>query len=42
MPPILPVFVTTLFQGMTVKAMNGAGREDLLRLSDTALRICPK
>jgi AcrR family transcriptional regulator len=32
-------FVTTLFQGMTVQAINGASREDLLRLSDTALRI---
>jgi AcrR family transcriptional regulator len=34
-------FVTTLFQGMTVQAINGASREDLLRLSDTALRIWP-
>ena len=35
-------FVTALFQGMTVQAINGASREDLLRLSDTALRIWPK
>ena len=35
-------FVTVLFQGMTVQAINGASREDLLRLSDTALRIWPK
>jgi AcrR family transcriptional regulator len=34
--------VTALFQGMTVQAINGARREDLLRLSDTALRIWPK
>jgi AcrR family transcriptional regulator len=35
-------FVTALFQGMTVQAINGASREDLLHLSDTALRIWPK
>jgi hypothetical protein len=35
-------FVTALFQGMTVQAINGASRDDLLRLSDTALRIWPK
>jgi AcrR family transcriptional regulator len=35
-------FVTALFQGMTVQAINGASREDLLRLADTALRIWPK
>jgi AcrR family transcriptional regulator len=35
-------FVTALFQGMTVQAINGASREDLLRLSDTAFRIWPK
>ncbi len=34
--------ITALFQGMTVQAINGASREDLLRLSDTALRIWPK
>src|SRR5271169_937809 len=35
-------FVTALFQGMTVQAINGASREDLLRLADTALRMWPK
>jgi AcrR family transcriptional regulator len=35
-------FVTALFQGMTVQAINGASREDLLRLSHTALRTWPK
>jgi AcrR family transcriptional regulator len=35
-------FVTALFQGMTVQAINGASREGLLRLSDTALRTWPK
>jgi hypothetical protein len=35
-------FVTALFQGMTVQAINGTSRKDLLRLSDTALRIWPK
>jgi AcrR family transcriptional regulator len=35
-------FVTAVFQGMTVQAINGASQEDLLRLSDTALRIWPK
>ena len=34
--------ITALYQGMTVQAINGASREDLLRLSDTALRIWPK
>jgi hypothetical protein len=34
--------ITALFQGMTVQAINGASREDLLRLSDTALRMWPK
>lgn len=34
--------ITALFQGMTVQAINGASREDLLRLSETALRIWPK
>jgi hypothetical protein len=33
---------TVAFQGMTVQAINGASREDLLRLSDTALRIWPE
>jgi AcrR family transcriptional regulator len=35
-------FVTAIYQGMTVQAINGASREDLIRLSDTALRIWPK
>ena len=35
-------FVTAVFQGMTVQAINGASREDLLRLADTALRLWPK
>jgi hypothetical protein len=34
--------ITALFQGMTVQAINGASREDLLRLAHTALRIWPK
>jgi hypothetical protein len=34
--------ITALFQGMTVQAINGASREDLLRLSDTALWIWRK
>ncbi len=35
-------FVTVIYQGMTVQAINGAGREDLLRLADTALLILPR
>lgn len=35
-------FITALFQGMTVQAMNGASREELVRPSDTALRVWPK
>jgi AcrR family transcriptional regulator len=35
-------FVTAIYQGMTVQAINGASREELLRLSDTALRAWPK
>jgi hypothetical protein len=35
-------FVTTIYQGMTVQAINGARREDLLRLAETALRIWPQ
>jgi AcrR family transcriptional regulator len=34
--------ITALYQGMTVQAINGESRENLLRLSDTALRIWPK
>jgi hypothetical protein len=35
-------FITALFQGMTVQAINGASRDELLRLSDMALRTWPK
>jgi AcrR family transcriptional regulator len=35
-------FITSLFQGMTVQAINGATREELLRLSEMALRTWPK
>jgi AcrR family transcriptional regulator len=35
-------FVTAIYQGMTVQAINGASREDLLRLAGTALQIWPK
>ena len=34
-------FVTAIFQGMTVQAINGASREELLRLAETALRAWP-
>src|SRR6266853_3215592 len=34
-------FITTVFQGMTVQAINGAGREQLLRIAKTALRAGP-
>ena len=34
--------ITALYQGMTVQAINGASREDLIRLSNTALQIWPK
>ena len=35
-------FVTAIYQGMTVQAINGASYEDLLRLANTALRTWPK
>jgi AcrR family transcriptional regulator len=35
-------FITALFQGMTVQAINGATREELVRLSDMALHTWPK
>jgi AcrR family transcriptional regulator len=35
-------FVTAIYQGMTVQAINGASLKDLLCLSDTALRTWPK
>jgi len=35
-------FVTAIYQGMTVQAINGASRDDLLRLAEMALRIWPQ
>ena len=35
-------FITAVGQGMTVQAINGASRDDLLRLADMALRAWPK
>jgi AcrR family transcriptional regulator len=35
-------FVTAIFQGMTVQAINGASLEELLRLAETALRAWPR
>ena len=35
-------FITAIFQGMTVQAINGAGLEELLRLAKIALRAWPK
>jgi len=35
-------FVTAIFQGMTVQAINGASPDQLLRLAETALRAWPK
>jgi AcrR family transcriptional regulator len=35
-------FITTLCQGMTVQAISGASREELLRVSDMALCTWPK
>jgi AcrR family transcriptional regulator len=34
-------FITCVFQGMTVQAINGAGREQLLRIARTALGAWP-
>ena len=34
-------FITCVFQGMTVQAINGARREQLLRIARTALRAWP-
>jgi AcrR family transcriptional regulator len=39
--PDLARFVTTIFQGMTVQAINGASRQELLRVAATALRCFP-
>jgi AcrR family transcriptional regulator len=35
-------FITAVFQGMTVQAINGATRKELLRLGAIALRAWPK
>lgn len=35
-------FITAIFQGMTIQAINGASLEELLRLAETALRAWPK
>ena len=35
-------FITAIFQGMTVQAINGASREELLRLAETALGAWPR
>ena len=35
-------FITCIFQGMTVQAINGASREQLLRIAKTALRAWPR
>jgi AcrR family transcriptional regulator len=35
-------FITAVFQGMTVQAINGVSRNDLLRLADVALRAWPR
>lgn len=35
-------FITAVFQGMTVQAINGASLEELLQLAETALRAWPK
>lgn len=34
-------FVSTVFQGMTVQAINGASRDELLRVAEMALRAWP-
>lgn len=35
-------FITTIFQGMTVQAIDGANHKELLRLSDFAMRAWPR
>ena len=35
-------FITCVFQGMTVQAINGASREQLLRIAKTALQAWPR
>ena len=39
--PGLADLITCVFQGMTVQAINGARREQLLRIARTALRAWP-
>jgi hypothetical protein len=34
-------FVTAVFRGMTVQTINGADREQLLRIAEMALRTWP-
>jgi hypothetical protein len=34
-------FISAVFQGMTVQAINGASREEMLGLADMALRAWP-
>jgi AcrR family transcriptional regulator len=38
----LAQFVTAVFQGMTVQSINGAKRDELLRLAETAMRTWPQ
>lgn len=40
-PATLAAFINTVFQGMTVQAINGASRHELMRVVDTALRCWP-
>jgi len=35
-------FITAVFQGMTVQAIDGASRDDLVHLADMAMRAWPK
>ncbi len=41
-PAGLADFITAVFQGMAVQAVNGAGRQRLLRIANTALRAWPR
>ena len=38
----LALFISTVFQGMSVQAVNGAGREELLRIAEVALHSWPR
>ncbi len=40
-PADLARYVTTVLQGMAVQAAGGAGRKDLRRVAETALRVLP-